>query len=351
MQTAEQQNPSALEEIKKNTAQLPDICTQEDILNVFEPEDQKIITRRHKILSSLAYFIGKDFRIPIKLGKPGSGWRWDATNNIIYADSLSLLNRSMDYLRYVISHEGAHRRISRADFIPIKEWNQPGFSAMMNSIEDPRVNNFTIDSYPKFQEQLESGYLETAELRKKAREEAEGKCGFQPKFMQATFEYINRWFSEVYDGELESDVELLPDDVRESVGGVLLSEDEIEEDVKEVVNKTIVSAQDSWWTYPDRDEADESEQNITDYSFASYEINRNKIWPEFKKLVEADMKNQQIQEMLQEMSEQNEAGESLPQELIDQLTSELIKELMKTLEDMVKDASQGKGKGKGKGSK
>lgn len=49
---------------------------------------------------------------------------------MIRIDPKDLLEKSMDYLRFVISHEGGHRRISRTDFIPLEEWRQPGFSFM-----------------------------------------------------------------------------------------------------------------------------------------------------------------------------------------------------------------------------
>jgi len=165
-------NPQDSARIPNDPSSLTDKSTQEDILNVFPSEFQNVIQRRQKILSSLAYFIGKDFQIPVELGLPGKGWYWDFENNVIKADPMDLLNKSMDYLRFVISHEGAHRRISRASFIPESEWNTPGFQAMMNSVEDCRVNNFTIESYPKFHEQMESAYLEIAELRQKAKEKA-----------------------------------------------------------------------------------------------------------------------------------------------------------------------------------
>ena len=127
---------------------------EKQILAQFTPEQQEEIRQKQQTLSSLAYFIGKDFRIPVELNEPGGGWYWNFKDNEIRIDPKDLLEKPMDYLRFVISHEGGHRRISRTDFIPLEEWQQPGFSFMMNAIEDPRDNNFVAESYPKFREQM-----------------------------------------------------------------------------------------------------------------------------------------------------------------------------------------------------
>ncbi|MBI5817078.1 MAG: hypothetical protein HZB09_01480 [Candidatus Yonathbacteria bacterium] len=112
---------------------------EKDLLAEFTPEQQAEIKHKQQILSSLAHFIGKDFRMPVDLNEPGAGWHWDFQDNVIRIDPKDLLEKPMDYLRFVISHEGGHRRISRTDFIPLEEWKQPGFTFMMNAIEDPET--------------------------------------------------------------------------------------------------------------------------------------------------------------------------------------------------------------------
>lgn len=101
---------------------------KDDNLSIFTPEQKQEIESKRKILSSLAYFIGKDFRMPVELNKPGAGWHWDFKENVVRIDPKDLIEKSMDYLRFVISHEGGHRRISRTEFIPLEVWRQPGFS-------------------------------------------------------------------------------------------------------------------------------------------------------------------------------------------------------------------------------
>ncbi len=298
--------------------------SEKDILAEFTKEQQTEIKQKLLILSSLAYFIGRDFHIPVELNEVGAGWHWDFENNVIRVDPQDILEKSMDYLRFVISHEGGHRRTSRVDLISSVEWQQPGFSFMMNAIEDPRVNNFVAECYPKFKEQMVLVYRENVDFEAKSKEKANQKLGFQPRFMQAGFEYIRQWFSEV---------EGKPTEISEDVQG----------DVREVVNATLVSARDSWLRYPSRHEADESEDIIKQYAKLSYEINRDEVWPEFKKLVDEDMKDQQMQEFLKDLQQGNEGDErgesTLPSELKEKLTPEEQQNLEEALKQAI-DAEQ-----------
>lgn len=287
---------------------------QSAILGHFSPEEQQTIRYRQQVLSSLAYFIGKDFQIPVELNEPGNGWHWDFSENRIYIDPKDLAEKPMDYLRFVISHEGGHRRISRTEGIPMDVWQQPGFAFMMNTIEDPRTNNFVAEAYPKFRDQMQLAYELDLDFEAKAKGKAQDELGYKPRFMQAGFEYINQWFRDVRG---EEDV-LSPD---------------LPEDVREVVKATIDSARDSWLRYPSRPEADKGENLIGRYAQVSYEINRDEIWPEFKKLVDEDMKDQRMQEMLKNATQGqgDESGEGgkggLPQDLKDRLTEEEQQEL------------------------
>src|SRR3990167_9119550 len=310
---------------------------EKNVLETFTPEQQVEIKQKQQTLSSLAYFIGKDFRIPVDLNQPGAGWHWDFQENVIRIDPKDLLEKPMDYLRFVISHEGGHRRISRVDSIPLEEWKQPGFSFMMNAIEDPRDNNFVAESYPKFREQMALAYQKDLDFEAKAKQKADQKLGYQPRFMQAGFEYIKQWFKEAEGKEPQ------------------LSED-LPEDVRAAVAATLESARDSWLRYPSRQEADnggrigrkklDGESMIREYAKLSYEINRDEIWPEFKKLIEADMEDQKTQELLQDMQkgqqEQggSENGQGLPQELKDKLTPEEQKVLEEAVKKAIEDAKK-----------
>jgi hypothetical protein len=170
-------------------------------------------------------------------------------------------------------------------------------------------------------------YQQDLDFEGKAKEKASQKLGYQPRFMQAGFEYIKQWFKEAQGQEMEMSVDL-------------------PEEVKAVVQATIEHARDSWWRYPSREEADKSEELIKKYAQVSYEINRDEIWPEFKKLIEADMEDQKTQELLRDMQkgqqgqEDGESGPGLPQELKDKLTPEEQKALEEAVKKAIEDAKK-----------
>lgn len=302
-------------------AKIPD--KDREILDVFSAEEQQKIKETQKMLSGIAYFIGKDFKIPVELNNPGEGWHWDFEANKIKIDPKDLLEKPMDYLRCIIAHEGGHRRISRTESIPLELWNEPGFAFMMNAIEDPRNNNFLAENYPKFKEQLDIVYGTDVDAEEKSAKKAQKKLGRIPRFMQAGFEYIKQWYKE-RKGESHIIDETLP------------------EEVQEVVGATLEAAKDSWWRYPSRKEADTSEEIIKEYAKISYEINRDEVWPEFKKLVEHDKEDQEVQDLLQDFQkgESGEDGPELPQELKEQLTPEEREQLKEALTEARKATAQ-----------
>jgi len=308
---------------------------QDEILGGFSEAERADILHKQKVLSSLGYFIGKDFDMPILLNKPGAGWHWNFKENHIKIDPKDLLEKPLDYLRFVISHEGGHRRISRTEFIPEEVWKQPGFSFMMNAIEDPRDNNFVAEAYPKFREQMNVAYTLDTQFEQEAKNAAETKLGTVPRFLQAGHEYIKQWFNETN-------------------GKPFVVDESLPKDVREAVEKTLVAAQESWWRYPSKEEADESEETVSRYANASYRINLEKIWPEFKKLVDEDVKDQETRKALDDMQKSPEQQESekgedgkqdkpqqgnrgIPQELKDKLTPQEARELGEKME-AAKDA-------------
>ena len=298
--------------------------SEKEILAQFSKKEQKEIKYKQRVLSSLAYFIGKDFEIPVELNEPGGGWHWNFKDNKIGIDPKDLVEKPLDYLRYLICHEGSHRRISRTDFIPLETWQQPGFSYMMNAIEDPRVDNFVAENYPKFKEFSGAFHdVEIEKLESKYKDEAKEKLGHQPRFIKAGLEYLRLWYKETQKqtGEISKG---LP------------------EEVQQVVQKTITSAKDSWWRYPLKGEADSNDDLIKNYAKVSYEINLDEVWPEFKKLVDEDMKDQKMQESLKDMQSKEKKdgkGQGMPQQLKDNLTPQQQKELENAIDKAIESAA------------
>lgn len=280
------------------------IRIQEEILAHYAPEQQLELKKRMSILSSIVYFIGQDFEIDIELNKPGKGWHWDFKDNIVRVDPEDLLNRPIEYSCYVMAHEAGHRRVSRTHFIPQETWNMPGFSFLMNAIEDPRENNFVADNYPMFAKRLQVAFDEDWDIEQKTKEIAQERISKCPRFMEAGYEYIRLWFIERLNTDefknltKEQATKKLRDYVRE----------DILPEVRQVVLDTLDVARESWWLYPTKKEADSpnGEQIISDFAEGSYIINLEDIWPIFKTLIDQDIQDEKTKQMMDELQKQKQ---------------------------------------------
>lgn len=258
-------------------------------------EERKIVQDRLSILSPLCLHVGQDFNMKVEVN-PDSGWHWDFQNNVVRADPEDLLHKPLDYLRFVIQHEAGHRRISRVlGLVPDEVWSQPGFSFMMNAIEDPRDNNFVADTVPKFKEEMIFAYDLDHFFEQELKQDAKEKAGEVPKFMQAGLEYIKLW-------------------IAEAKGQKRVVDPELPQEVQDVVKKTLDAARKSWNVYPTKQEADNGvmhggkklsgEEAVVEYARASYNINHNEVWPIFKTLIDKDIED--LKEKIKQ--EQNKGG-------------------------------------------
>ncbi|RMG39697.1 MAG: VWA domain-containing protein [Candidatus Dadabacteria bacterium] len=288
--------------------------TQKEILDLFSEEDRATINERLEIISALAKLVSHDYEIPIELNMPGQGWHWDFAENLIKADPLDILNKPLDFLRFVAAHEGAHRRISNLFLIPESEWRQPGYSFMTNAIEDPRANNFVLEGYPRFQSSMELIADAAADLQKRTNQTALSTVGFVPRFLTAGFEYMHQWRQIKQSGAFK-----VPADLDYAI--------------KDVLAKTLDAANDSWQHYPLREELQHDSALSELYAAASYQINAERIWPEFKKLIELDAKDGALEELLKDFQgESGSQGENgIPQNLKDNLSEQELKELLEAL--------------------
>lgn len=335
------------------------IRVQERILSQFTPEQQIEIKKRMNILSSIVYFIGQDFKIDIELNSPGEGWHWDFKDNIVRVDPKDLLERPIEYSCYVMGHEAGHRRVSRTDFIPQEVWQMPGFSFLMNAIEDPRENNFVADNYPAFARRLQVAFDEDWDIEQKSKEIAQERIGRCPRFMEAGYEYIRLWFHErlnhkEFEGLThEQATKKLKEYVRE----------DILPEVRQVVLDTLDVARQSWWLYPTKKEADSrnGEEIISQYAEGSYIINHADIWPIFKTLVDQDVQDEKTKKLIEELQKQkqeqqkkekeNQTGESEePQEDTDGTNEKSNEEKSKGKQEESTQSGEPKDDGESRGS-
>lgn len=293
--------------------------TQEEILAGYSAGDKILIEELQELLAALAHFVSKDFGVKIELNIPGQGWHWDFGSNIIRIDPNDLLTKPLPFLRFVIAHEAGHRRISRFHMIPDELWNAPGYSFMTNSLEDPRTNNFIADAYAIFGVYMQLVYKASVESEQRSRSIARDKLGYEPDFIKAGFEYIRQWF-----------IERVGFSQQEPGEG-------LSEQVKEVLSKTLSAASESWNHYPSKEESELGEGNINRYANRAFEINRDKIWPEFKRLIEHDLKDQRVQELLKELSRdlKSNCDGKVPKPLGDKLSEEELQ----ALEELLKNSS------------
>lgn len=305
---------------------------QENILGGFSSEERKIIEEKLQVLSPLCLYVSRDYDMKIELNAKGGGWHWDFEHNIVRVDAGDLLEKPIDYLRFVIQHEAGHRLISRVHgVIPDEVWNQAGFSFMSNAIEDPRDNNFVADNVPKFRSEMNTAYGIDENFEQEMKEKVENKTGKVPRFMSAGFEYIKIWFAESKGEKREID-------------------ESLSSDVKEVVRKTLESARKSWNTYPTRKETENGivyggkklngEETITEYARASFNINFQEVWPLFKTLVDQDIKDTK-DKLKKDAKEKGESGQKTESELIDEQAEEIAKEIIKEIEKELNDHFEG----------
>jgi cobalamin biosynthesis protein CobT len=303
---------------------------QEVILKEFTATEQHILKRSVEMLAVLGQYMSKDFAIPVLLGEPGGGWCWNFKDNRIYVDPKDILTKPDSYLRFVIAHEAAHRRITKVGPIPEELWKEPGYPFMTNAIEDPRINNFITDVYPVLRADRDVTYSLHAEFEKRAKEKADDMLGYRPRFVTAGLQYISQWF------------------LKEQGKAFAIPAD-LATDVRQCLEATLSAAEESWNYYPSLTEERVLAQSVSAYAKKSFEINRDKIWPEFKKLIEKDLEDQRVAELLEELSDgAGEDGDAEGQELKSKVEEGLSEEEKEALEEAINNGQVTPGAGGGK---
>jgi len=241
-------------------------------------EDEKL-KERFERFKNMARVIGEDFDMGVEIGK-NPGWRYVFKPiNKIEVDPNDIKEKDIEYCFGIISHEGAHRKISRIDFIPKKIWQERGFSFLMNAIEDPRVNNWVGEKYDGAKEWLEKIYSQDLSADEKGAEIAKQKLGYIPKHIQFGLEIIRYWHTGKFSENLPKEV-------------------------KEALEKTIKYAELAYQQIPDT--TNPSEEEIYESAKRMYKIVYSVIWPEYQKLVDKAFEEEKIRQIIKEMKENGE---------------------------------------------
>jgi len=242
-------------------------------LGITEEEFKQRIDR----LQSLGRVIGEDFDMQVRPGLPGKGWRYYFKPvNAIEVDPIDVIEKGEEYCLGIISHEGAHRRVSRKDFIPTRIWRQLGFSELMNIVEDPRVNNWVSAEYAGAAGWLKGLYDSRYTPDKDMQVAASRKLGYLPDHKLFGREVFRHWHL----GEISED---LPEQLRLTL------------------DKTIKFIEKAYNAVPGKDP---EEQEVVEQARRSYQIVYSAVWPEYQKLLQQDLeeekKNQLIRKLMEE---------------------------------------------------
>ncbi|MFM7181954.1 MAG: hypothetical protein ACKO2G_10890, partial [Verrucomicrobiales bacterium] len=99
-------------------------------------------------LGALANLFCGTNKLTVVAGKPGSGWSIDLLTGVISADSLDLELRHPDFCRGLICHEIGHHLLTRSHLLFPKEDRSPAHHALLNVLEDVRLENYISKKFP-----------------------------------------------------------------------------------------------------------------------------------------------------------------------------------------------------------
>lgn len=250
----------------------------ERILSAYTHDEQRIILHNLESTAAVAQYFGQDFGMKVLLNQPGAGWHWNFARNEVRVDPETLLKAPLDISRAIFCHEGLHRRITPKDGVPAEDWSKPGMPFLVNSIEDPRIENFGGEAYPAYVPIRDASYRYFADAeRNKTESAAIEKVGRVPLHVQAGLALIGQWF-------------------REAQGLEFAIDDSLDPRVRAFVERALPYAQNAWWKYPTKSEADWHPEMIAEYFKEAYSVIRKEIWPSFQELYELDRREQLLSE-------------------------------------------------------
>jgi hypothetical protein len=247
---------------------------------------EKRLKERLKVIESLARGLGGDFRMSLR---EGDCWAYSFNDNTMIYNKDDLMNRHEDYCVGVVLHETGHHEYSEWNIEP--QYQIEPFKFLMNAVEDPRVNNlmasrfkgapqffkrvydeelFTPDFNTRIKEKLVEKIMKEAGVsRQDAEKVAEGMVGqAPPKHLQYGLGLIYDWYTNGKDDPRIKDKQVM-----------------------DTLHKTAGDYRKCFGLKRDIFEKDLSPAEVHKQAQETYEAVRDKIWPEYKKLVEEDKKN------------------------------------------------------------
>ena len=266
-----------------------------------KPEGVDISEKDWQTLQIIAKRVGRDFRMEVKLGKPGEGSFFNPEECSITFDPLHI-KEGPEQAKFVAGHEGSHRAITPQpkelglSQEKIRElYSQMGFGYLQNVIEDPAVNDWMGRRFPGLESYVEKTYdeqlkeenvvLSTPEVQRIA-----AQLGYWPKFAQYGSEIIRYWHQKRFSQKLDPAVE-------------------------KALTRTLNYAQESISTIPDPEKPGLSREEIIATAQKRFKNNTDYIWPEVKKLVEMDLHTEELRQMLNDFREKQKELEQKKQEM------------------------------------
>jgi len=250
---------------------------------VASPKDMenKLKNTIHR-MTAIARSVGGDFKMGVE---EGENWAYSFPTNTITYPKQDLIDKHPDYALGVILHESAHRRYSRWFVEPDLEKSEP-FLFLNNAVEDPRVNNIQISRFagakdffkkvynedlftPEFDSdimnKLVEGMVKEGVDRKDA-EKAVKSMGVKiPRHIQYGLGLIYDWYT---DGKMDPRIK--------------------DKNVKKALKKTAPVFRKAFGLKREVMGKDLTPAEINKQAMEAYQVVRDKLWPEYQKLVEED---------------------------------------------------------------
>jgi Mg-chelatase subunit ChlD len=262
------------------------------------PVSQPVVDEQvRRKAEAITMVMGSDYDMTVGIGEWGSGNHWNFIKNHVNLDPKDLAEEDENVSMGVAAHEGCHKLVSRAEHVK-DLWQEDGFAFGFNACEDPRANEGGMHQKPGIRPWIKA-YIERDLERGgglnylKMETDTEGMLGYVPKHMKWGAEMIRYWHEKEFNGGLTTEeerkrfLEQIPD-----------------EEVRATVEKALPGFEEYYHTIPDT----KDEMDVQRNARQSAQIFKDRMWPDYRGLVEKSMTDQSLVKMLKDMLE-GESGQ------------------------------------------